>query len=58
MTECSEAIASTFDDLRQLAVKFSGLDLSSDAGVLLARQAEAQIGICRQMAGVITDPRA
>jgi hypothetical protein len=58
MTECSDAIAYPFYDLRQLEVKFSGLDLSSDAGVLLARQAEAQIGICRQMAAVITDPRA
>lgn len=42
---------------RPLETTFSGLDLSSDAGVLLARQAEAQVHICQGMAERIADPR-
>ena len=47
----------TFYKPRQLNVTFSGLDLSSDAGVLLARQAEAQVQICQGMAERIADLR-
>jgi Transposase DDE domain group 1 len=42
---------------KPLDVKFSELELSSDAGVLLVRQAEEQLKICEGMADCFTDNR-
>jgi hypothetical protein len=38
-------------------VQFSDLELSSDAGILLARQAEEQVQICQSIAACIEDWR-
>jgi hypothetical protein len=40
-----------------LVVQFSDLELSSDAGILLARQAEEKVGICRALAECIQEWR-
>ena len=40
MTECQSELPFDFYQVRPLSVQFSGLDLSSDAGLLLVRQAE------------------
>jgi len=53
----SEKVPFEFYKVRSLEATFSGLDLSSDAGILLARQAEAQVQICQGMAEQISDPR-
>lgn len=42
---------------KPLEVKFSELDLSSDAGVLLVRQAEEQLKVCEGIADCFTDNR-
>lgn len=57
MTACAAGVAYTFCDLYRLDVQFSGLDLSADAGVLLARQAEHNVKICQGMAEAIEDWR-
>ena len=57
MTECATNVAYTFCDLYRLDVRFSGLDLSADAGVLLARQAEAKVKIGAGMAAAIAEWR-
>jgi hypothetical protein len=41
MTECKQEVKFKFDSAKRLEVRFSSLELSSDAGILLARQAEA-----------------
>jgi hypothetical protein len=40
-----------------LVVQFSDLELSSDAGILLARQAEEQVQVCRSLAECIQEWR-
>ena len=40
MTACASELSFDFYHQRPLVVQFSGLDLSSDVGILLARQAE------------------
>ncbi|MEO0953326.1 MAG: transposase, partial [Pseudomonadota bacterium] len=40
-----------------MVVKFSALELSSDAGILLARQAEESLQVCAGMADCIDDWR-
>lgn len=57
MMENSPKLPFDFFQLRNLDVSFSGLDLSSDAGILLARQAEAQVHICQGIAEQLADPR-
>ncbi|MEM6838920.1 MAG: IS1380 family transposase [Cyanobacteria bacterium P01_C01_bin.120] len=57
MTECQSELALDFYPVRPLQVQFSGLDLSSDAGLLLVRQAEEHLGICRGLAGCIAEWR-
>ena len=57
MTECQSELPFDFYQIRPLSVQFSGLDLSSDAGLLLVRQAEERLGICRGLADCITDWR-
>ena len=42
---------------KALEVKFSGLDLSSDAGLLLVRQAEQRQQICQGIVDCLEDKR-
>ena len=42
---------------KTLEVKFSGLDLSSDAGLLLVRQAEQGQQICQELAQCLEEQR-
>ena len=57
MTACQSELPFDFYQVRPLNVQFSGLDLSSDAGLLLVRQAEERLGICRGLAGCIEEWR-
>jgi hypothetical protein len=57
MTECESELVYEFDCPRPLVVQFSDLELSSDAGILLARQAEEQVQICQSIAACIEDWR-
>lgn len=57
MTECFSELPYDFYDHHPLVVKFSDLQLSSDAGILLARQAEEKEQICRGVANCIEDWR-
>jgi len=57
MTECFSKLPYDFYDHRSLVVQFSDLQLSSDAGILLARQAEEKEQICRAVANCINDWR-
>jgi hypothetical protein len=43
--ECHSDIEFDFLPQRRIAVRFSNLELSSDAGILLARQVEEQIQV-------------
>jgi hypothetical protein len=47
----------SFYQQRPLTVQFSDLDLSSDVGILLARQAEEQVPICQDLANCIEEWR-
>jgi hypothetical protein len=42
---------------KNLQADFAGGTLSSDGGVLVFRQIEAQVGMIRRMAGALDDPR-
>src|SRR5262249_21750841 len=42
---------------KTLTLEFDGGNQSSDGGLLLLRQAERNIGVCRRLGGVMTDPR-
>ena len=44
MTACESDVQLDFYQQRPLVVQFSELDLSSDVGILLARQAQEQVG--------------
>ncbi len=57
MAEFSDQIPLNFSTPTPLEVKFSRLDLSSDAGLLLVRQAEEQLKICQGLADCLTDNR-
>jgi len=57
MTEFSSQISLNFFTKKPLEAKFSSLDLSSDAGVLLVRQAEEQLKICEGLADCLEDNR-
>lgn len=57
MTECRSPLPYNFDTERQLVVRYSDLEMSSDAGILLARQAEEQEQICRGLAECIEEWR-
>jgi hypothetical protein len=46
MTECHSELPYDFPTPRPLVVRFSDLELSSDAGILLARQAEEHVQVC------------
>jgi Transposase DDE domain group 1 len=57
MTECHSELPYNFPTPRPLAVRFSELELSSDAGILLARQAEEQVQVCRGLSECIKEWR-
>lgn len=57
MTVCETELGFDFYQDRDLVVKFSNLELSSDAGVLLARQAEEQLQVCQGLADCIEEWR-
>jgi hypothetical protein len=42
---------------KKLTVDFDGGNQSSDAGLLLLRQAESKLGICRRLAAAMPDRR-
>jgi hypothetical protein len=58
MTECDSELQYNFYSQRSLVVRFSDLELSSDAGILLARQAEEQAQVCQGIAECIEEWRA
>jgi hypothetical protein len=57
MTECGLELPYDFYSQRALVVQFSDLELSSDAGILLARQAEEKVLFCRGLAQCIQEWR-
>jgi hypothetical protein len=57
MTVCDSALLYDFYTPRSLVVQFSDLELSSDAGILLARQAEEKEQVCRAIAQSIEEWR-
>jgi len=57
MTECDLELQYDFYAQRSLVVRFSDLELSSDAGILLARQAEEQVQVCQGLAEGIEEWR-
>ena len=57
MTECKSDLPYDFYSHRSLVVRFSELELSSDAGILLARQAEQQMQVCQGIAECIEEWR-
>jgi Transposase DDE domain group 1 len=57
MTECNSELPYDFPSWRPLAVRFSELELSSDASILLARQAEEQVQVCRGLSECIQEWR-
>jgi hypothetical protein len=57
MTVCELELPYNFYSRRALVVRFSDLELSSDAGILLARQAEEQVQVCRGLAECIEEWR-
>ena len=50
MTVCDSDLPYDFYSQRPLVVQFSNLELSSDAGMLLARQAEEIVQVCQALA--------
>ena len=57
MAELSSPIPLNFSTPKPLEVKFSRLDLSSDAGLVLVRQAEEELKICEGLADCLGDNR-
>ncbi len=57
MADLSSQIPLNFSSQKPLEVKFSSLDLSSDAGLLLVRQTEEQLKICAGLADCLVDNR-
>lgn len=57
MTECDSDLSYNFYSHRSLVVRFSDLELSADAGVLLARQAEESVQVCQGLAECIEEWR-
>jgi hypothetical protein len=57
MTACRSDLPYDFDAPRSLVVQFSELELSSDAGILLARQAEETVKVCQGLAACIEEWR-
>jgi hypothetical protein len=57
MTQCDSDLVYNFYSHRPLVVRFSDLELSCDAGILLARQAEQQVQVCQGIAECIEEWR-
>ena len=57
MADIYSPLPYNFSTKKPLEVKFSGLDLSSDAGLLLVRQAEQRQQICQGMVDCLEDKR-
>lgn len=57
MTDCKTELPIDFPSSRPLDVRFSGLDLSSDAGLMLVRQVDERLGLSAQLAGNIEEWR-
>ncbi len=57
MADIYSPLTYNFFSKKTLEVKFSGLDLSSDAGLLLVRQAEQGQEICQDLAQCLEDQR-
>ena len=57
MLECETELPLDFYQLRPLQVQFSDLELSSDAGLLLVRQADERLGVCSGLANGIQEWR-
>ena len=57
MADIYSPLPYNFFSKKPLEVKFSGLDLSSDAGLLLVRQAELGQQICQSLAQCLEDQR-
>ncbi len=47
ITECNSDLRYDFYSHRDLVVRFSDLELSPDAGILLAHQAEQKLQVCQ-----------
>jgi hypothetical protein len=58
MPECNDELFHfpSFDR-HKIEASFSGGDVSSDGGVMLLRQADRRLGLCRALDAVIADPR-
>jgi len=57
MTVCETELPYNFDAQRALIVQFSDLELSADAGILLARQAEETVQVCQRLADCLEEWR-
>ncbi|MCA1995578.1 MAG: transposase [Coleofasciculus sp. S288] len=55
MTVCAVELPYDFAPPRRLEVKLSALELKSDAGILLARQAEEKVNVCEGLAACIEE---
>jgi two-component SAPR family response regulator len=57
MTKSSSRLSLNFFDKKILDLTFSDMSLSSDGGIILARQVEEKVKICQDMADCLTDNR-
>ena len=57
MKDFSDKLPFNFASKKSLEVKFSGLDLSTDAGLLLVKQAEENLKVCQGIADCLEDKR-
>lgn len=57
MKDFSAKLPFNFATKKPLKVKFSGLDLSTDSGLLLVKQAEENLKICEGIANSLSDKR-
>jgi hypothetical protein len=58
MTECAtEQLTLSYLKKRKVTIDFEGREISSDAGLLLIRQADNALGLIAEMAGCIVDRR-
>jgi len=57
MKEFAANLPLNFATQKALEVKFSGLDLSSDAGLLLVKQAEKNLKVCEGITDCLQDNR-
>ena len=57
MKKSSEKLPFNFNSKKPLEVNFSGLDLSSDAGLLLVKQAEENLKIAQGISTCLEDDR-